>query len=73
MPDGGSHIALSLGEKEDLVVLGDGKDCRGHRMSGLQSAVCEAGLIEGVLQHGHTGEAVLKVVLHIAVAGYLNE
>ena len=70
---GRGDIALALGEEEQLVVFGDGVDVGGDGVAGLQGAMGEAGLIKGVLQHGYTGEAVLEIVLDVAVPGYLNE
>ena len=39
----------------------------------MQGAMGESVLIKGVLKHGYTGEAVLEIVLDVAVPGYLNE
>ena len=54
-------------------MLGDGVYVGGNGVAGLERTVGEAGLIKGLLQHGHAGIAVLEIVLDVAVPGYLNE
>ena len=54
-------------------MLGDGVHVGGNGVAALERAVGEAGLVEGPLQHGYAGIAVLEIVLDVAVPGYLNE